>query len=104
MIEINTSSTGKNIAGKGLPIVSIGDTLWVEFIAYANMMFSPNLKLADAHITEDAVICTIDGAFTSKSATTLKASGFTDWTIDVTEVYGDECEPLGTSLCLNIKL
>ena len=103
MIEITPTEVA--MLGADVPIVNMNDSIWAEFTTWANKALSPNLTVISCWISGDrtAVHATIE-TFTVKSASTLKANGFTEYYVTAEESFEEDGRPCGSSLVLNIPI
>ena len=104
MIEVTPTEVA--MLGTDTPIVNVNGSTWAEFVTWANKAFSPNLELGWAsNYSGSCVVCKINGTFNEKSASTLKANGFTEWAIEADDTCDDDGRPLNCSaLYLNIPV
>ena len=103
MIEVTPEDVA--MLGADVPVVNINGSTWAEFITWANKALSPNLKVESCWISgcRTAVHAAI-GTFTDKSASTLKANGFVDYSITAEEDYEEDGRPCSSYLALNIPI
>ena len=94
MIEITPEDVA--VLGTDVPVVVVNDHYWVEFTTWANKAFSPNLELGYAYSDGSGccIMAKVNGSFTEKSASTLKANGFTEYAICADTTWDDEGHPL----------
>lgn len=103
MIEVTPTEVA--MLGADIPTVSMNDSIWVEFKTWANKALSPNLAVRTCGISGcgTAVYAIID-SFNEKSASTLKANGFMDYSITAEEDFIEDGRPCGSCLVLNIPV
>lgn len=103
MIEVTPTEVA--MLGCDVPVVTVGGSTWAEFKTWANKALSPNLTVISCWISGDrtAVHATIE-TFTVKSASTLKANGFTEYYVTADESFDEDGRPWGCSLVLNIPI
>lgn len=104
MIEVTPDDIA--MLGSDVPVVTANGYTYADFVTWANKAFSPNLELVRASINSGScVVCQIMGVFNEKSASTLKANGFTEWAITMEELCDDDGRSSGYSdLFLNIPV
>ena len=104
MIEVTPADIA--MLGPDVPVVTVNGYTYADFVTWVNKAFSPNLELGWAsNHSGSCVVCKINGVFNEKSASTLKANGFTEWAIEADDLCDDGGRPLGCSaLYLNIPV
>lgn len=103
MIEVTPIEVA--MLGADVPVVNVNGSRWAEFETWANKALSPNLTVKSCWISGcgTAVHAAIE-TFTDKSASTLKANGFTGYSITAMGDFDDDGTPLGSMLVLNIPI
>ena len=104
-VMIKVTPTEVAMLGADIPTASMNGSTWAEFTTWANKAFSPNLKVESCWISGcgTAVHATTE-TFTDKSASTLRANGFTDYSITAMDDFDDDGRPCGSCLVLNIPI
>ena len=94
MIEVTPTEVA--MLGAEVPVVAVNGHSYAEFVTWANKSFSPNLMLNWASNNSGCcVVAEINGVFNEKSASTLRANGFTEWAIQADDKYDEDGRPLG---------
>ena len=103
MIEVTPTEVA--MLGYDVPMVTLNGSTWAEFETWANKALSPNLVVRSCWFSgcRTAVHASIE-AFNEKSASTLKANGFMDYSITAEEDFEDDGRPCGYCLVLNIPV
>ena len=103
MIEVTPTEVA--MLGADVPVVNVNGSTWAEFRTWANKALSPNLVVRRCWFSgcRTAVHASIE-AFNEKSASTLKANGFMDYSITAEENFEDDGRPCGCCLVLNIPV
>lgn len=103
MIEVTPTEVA--MLGTDVPVVNVNGSTWAEFITWANKALSPNLKVISCWFSgcRTAVHANIE-AFNEKSAFTLKANGFMEYSITAEEDFDNDGRPCGCCLVLNIPV
>ena len=103
MIEVTPTEVA--MLGADVPVVNVKGSTWAEFITWANKALSPNLKVVGGWISGcgTAIHANIK-SFNEKSASTLKANGFMEYSITAEETFEDDGRPCGYCLVLNIPV
>jgi hypothetical protein len=103
MIEVTPTEVA--MLGYNVPMVTLNGSTWVEFKTWANKALSPNLAVRTCGISgcRTAVYAIID-SFNEKSASTLKANGFMDYSVTAEEDFVEDGRPCGSCLVLNIPV
>lgn len=102
VIMIKVTPTEIFILGAKIPIASIDGSKWAEFTTWANITFSPDLKIEHCYWADDShcsILAKIAGVFNEKSASILKVCGIKKWSIETNDLYDDDGRP---GLFLNI--
>ena len=104
-VMIDVTPTEVAMLGVDVPVVNVNGSTWAEFITWANKALNPNLKVISCWVSGcgTAVHVAIE-TFTDKSASTLKANGFTDYSITAMDDVDDDGRPCGSYLVLNIPI
>lgn len=103
MIEITPTEVA--MLGADVPVIVLNGHSYAEFVTWANKSFSPNIELDYAYDDGSGccIIAKINGVFNEKSASTLKANGFTEYAIVAEDSFDDDGRPIGSPcLCLHI--
>lgn len=103
MIEVTPTEVA--MLGTDVPIITLNGSTWAEFTTWANIALSPNLQITKACVSGcGTAIHSIIKSFNDKSAATLKANGFKDYSITADECYEDDGRPCGPCLVLKIPI
>lgn len=105
-VMIEVTPTDIAMLGPDVPVITANGYTYADFVTWANKAFSPNLEFGWAsNNSGSCVVCKINGVFNEKSASTLKANGFTEWAIKIDDLCDDEGRSFGCSaLFLNIPV
>ena len=103
MIEVTPTEVA--MLGCDVPMVTLNGSTWAEFETWANKALSPNLAVRSCWFSgcRTAVHASIE-AFNEKSASTLKANGFMEYSITAEETFEDDGRSCGYCLVLNIPV
>lgn len=103
MIEVTPTEVA--MLGADVPVITLNGSTWAEFTTWANKALSPNLVIRNCWFSgcRTAVRASI-GSFNEKSASTLKANGFMEYSISAEEDFDGEGSPCGCCLVLNIPI
>ena len=104
-VMIDITPTEAAMLGNDVPVVKLNGSTWSEFTTWANKALSPNLVVNECWFSGcgTSVHATIE-SFNEKSASTLKANGFTEYSITTEEAFEEDGRPCGTCLVLNIPI
>ena len=103
MIEITPTEAA--MLGTDTPVVNVNGSTWAEFETWANKALSPNLAVRSCWISgcRTAIRANIE-SFNEKSASTLKANGFMEYSVTAEEDFEEDGRPCGSCLVLNIPI
>ena len=104
-VMIEVTSTEVAMLEHNVPVVNVSGSTWAEFKTWANKALSPNLVVRSCWFSgcRTVVRASIE-AFNEKSASTLKANGFMEYSITAEETFEDDGRPCGYCLILNIPV
>ena len=103
MIEVTPTEVA--MLGTDVPTINLNGSTWAEFTTWANIALSPNLQITRAYVSGcGTTIHSIIKSFNDKSAATLKANGFKEYSITADDCYEDDGRPCGPCLVLSIPL
>lgn len=104
-VMIEVTPTEAAMLGNDVPMVRLNGSTWAEFTIWANIALSPNLVVKNCWFggCGSVVHATIE-SFNEKSASTLKANGFTEYSITTEEAFEDDGRPCGCCLVLDIPV
>lgn len=104
-VMIEVTSTEVAMLGTDVPIITLNGSTWAEFTTWANIALSPNLQITKTCVSGcGTAIHIIIKSFNDKSAATLKANGFKEYSITADECYEDDGRPCGPCLVLKIPI
>ena len=102
MIKITPEDVA--MLGADVPVVNVNGSTWAEFTTWANKALSPNLVVKSSWISGcGTAVHAIIETFTDKSASTLKANGFMEYSVTAEECFEEDGRPY-SSLVLNIPI
>ena len=104
-VMVEVTPTDVAMMGKDAPVITVEGSTWAEFETWANKAFNPNLVVRSCWFSgcRTAVHASIE-AFNEKSASTLKANGFMEYSITAEEDFEENGRPCGCCLVLNIPV